>query len=155
MGYYISTEGSDFFLSEEHKQKAYEALCLLNTTHHHLKRGGGIMENGTHAKWFSWLDADYPNEYSTLEALLEALGFDVQTQDGHIVGLSYDNKKGQEDLFLWALSPWVRDGSYIDWLGEDGSRWRYEFVNMTMFEREAVVIYKPTEGEGEQPWLSR
>ena len=63
-----------------------------------------------------------------LPKVLEELGFGIDYNDeGDIIGLSYDSKTGDEDVFLDALRPVVKEGSYIVWEGEDYDRWFTRF----------------------------
>lgn len=36
----------------------------------------------------------------------------------------YDSKTGQEDLFVAAAAQFVKPGSFLQWKGEEGERWR-------------------------------
>lgn len=141
MGYYISTVEVDFFLSKVNFDDAYKAMCALNDRDD-LKRGGSFgggddarsnrpagLNYHPH-KWFSWLDANYPDKCKTAPEILQQLGFELSYDaDGNIVYLSYDNKAGQEDLFLEAIAPFVKRNSYIIWRGEDGEHWKQIFVD--------------------------
>jgi len=139
MGYYIRTEASHFFIKKEHFQSCYKAMCKLND-YDSLKRGGGwggevskedprpAGLNYHPARWFSWLDANYPETISTCDQLLMELGFNTEyDSDGNLIGVSYDDKKGQEDIFFAAIAPWVQDDSWIEWRGEGGDMFRWMF----------------------------
>jgi hypothetical protein len=52
--------------------------------------------------------------------------------DGSLSLVHYDSKVGQEDLFLEAIAPFATPGSYIEWKGEDGFRWRDEVDGGTL-----------------------
>lgn len=154
MGYYIHTTDGDFFLAKENFAAAYKAMCDLNQ-HDELKGGGsyGGEISGRDprpagmsyhpAKWFSWMDADYPSKCTTVHDILRELGFDIdEDDDGNIVGLSYSSKIGDEKLFLDAIAGLVRAGSYIDWQGEEGEHFRYEFDGSTgLIERYGRVVF--------------
>lgn len=154
MGYYIHTTDSDFYVAKSKQRPAYVALCALNDRDD-LKRGGSWGGDGVNAdsprpagmdhhpaKWFSWMAADYPSKCNTLGEVLAELGFDVDYDpDDNIVGLSYSSKIGQEALFLETMAPFVRDGSYINWQGEDGEHFRYEFSNGSMRQMEGRVVW--------------
>lgn len=45
MGYYVRIVESTAFIPNENLEKAYEIMCSLNATHHHLKRGGSFGNN--------------------------------------------------------------------------------------------------------------
>jgi hypothetical protein len=142
MGYYVQTlsHSTKFFMDKKHFQDAYKAMCALNDNDA-VKRGGSFGGEGIDSKsprpdgmdyhparWFSWMQADYPKHYSTAPEILEALGFILSYDaDGNINSLSYDDKTGQEELFLNAIAPYVRNGSEIVWQGEDGAIYTFSF----------------------------
>jgi hypothetical protein len=41
--------------------------------------------------------------------------------------MGYDNKTGCEDIFVWAIADLFNSNSYIEWRGEEGEQWRWEF----------------------------
>ena len=146
MGYVVSLENADFSIPKEHWDAAFEAVCELNE-HDELKSGGGQGE-----KWFSWMLPDYPRvareEYLTrkrphpLMVVFEELGFDWLVEDERGFCLTYyDNKSGDEDEFLLAVAPFVRPGSVLDWLGEDGAMWRQEFDGKTITTKTGRVVF--------------
>lgn len=139
MGYYIDLEESHFFLPAENYDKAYEAMCLLNTTHDHLKNGGEWSGGEQTAKWFSWMPANYPEVCPDAIAVLEQLGFEVICDEAGIVNLHYSSKAGQEELFLEAIAPYVEPGSYLIWRGEDGDRYGHKFADGQMTTHNVIM----------------
>jgi hypothetical protein len=154
MGYYVHTTSCSVFLQKELVDDAYRALCELNQ-HDDLKNGGSY--NGDElsacdsrpdgmtyhpARWFSWMDADYPSKCTTLEEVLQEVGFDPYFDySGSLEALSYDSKTGCEEIFLKALAPFMRNGSYINWRGEEGELYRYEFQEGQMRQLTGNVTY--------------
>lgn len=69
MGYYVRTTYSSAFIPKENLDKAYEAMCALNTTHDHEKRGGSWSAGEQQKKWFSWMDENYPETCEDAAAL--------------------------------------------------------------------------------------
>lgn len=140
MGYYVSTSATHFHLDKEHFPAAYQALCAINDPkYNHLKSGGSSGPNGQTAWWYSWMTEDYPATTETVTDILDLLGFEISYDDGNIVGLDYDNKTGNEDIFFMALAPYVKDGSYIIWKGEDGRMWGWEFTDGHMWIRDVEL----------------
>jgi hypothetical protein len=148
MGYFVRTLQSDFRIKEENFEKAYDALVALNDNDE-IKSGGSYGGDGisadsprpagkTHhpARWFSWMDANYPEKYEDLPSILEALGFELLIEKGvGIRAIFYDSKIGDEVHFLRALAPFVEDNSYLLWSGEDGATWGQVFVGGKMREK--------------------
>lgn len=156
MGYYVYGFGN---ITIEHNKvdDAYKAMCDLNQRDG-LKRGGSWGGSGTTsdserpeglsyhpAKWFSWMDADYPSKCKNMVEILTALGFEVvvtETTNYHTsYNLNYDSKMGQEELFLEAIAPYVKEG-YVEWKGEDDTFWKNEFVNGKFIHRDGYIVYK-------------
>lgn len=137
MGYYVNTTGNDFIIPKENFEAAYKAMCDINQ-YDELKRGGGGGE-----KWFSWMRPNYPEVCKTIFDILDELGFDYWTDDttGDITGVSYDNKMGNEDIFFCAIAPFVKEGSYINWNGEDHEQWQWLFTKGRMYFVPAVLTY--------------
>ena len=115
-------------LPHKHANLAYWRMCDLNKNDD-LKRGG----SSTGEKWFSWMDANYPETCKTALDVLVELGFDVEEGDEGLVIYAYDNKSGQEELFLEAISDLLRtvdnknsslNKPFIVWRGEDDMVWK-------------------------------
>lgn len=145
MGYYVRSYESDnnFKVRKENFDAAYKAMVALND-HDDLKRGGSFGPEGARNKWFSWMDPNYPDSCQDFGAILQALGFIAIYDETGLVGIDYDNKMGQEDLFLKAIAPYVEDGSHILWRGEEGAVWVQIFKNGTIetheFDLEAIIF---------------
>lgn len=154
MGYYVRGHGQITIKSSSVEQ-AYQALCDLNN-HDEMKRGGsyGGLNDGSKprpdgltyhpGRWFSWMDANYPETCPDLWAVLSQVGFEMGlNENGELIeiSLNYDEKSGQEDLFLEALAPFCVSGS-IEWSGEDGEGWLNEFTDGTMTTKTARIVYE-------------
>lgn len=133
MGYYVEIIHSDFSIPAENIDEAYNRLISLNDRDD-LKRGGSYGgENDSRSprpvgydyhpgKWFSWMDANYPARCRSLRDIFIELGFDVdESIDGDLLITGYDNKTGQEDIFLDEIID-LTIGT-ISWRGEDGQTW--------------------------------
>ena len=92
------------------------------------------------AKWFSWMPANYPAVCKDFLSILKELGFEYDLDDSGNLGLvHYDNKTGAEGHFFEAIAPFVQDGSFIEWRGEDGGEYRWLFTNGTCSEQTVVT----------------
>ena len=131
MGYYVRsfTDENNFKVRKENFDNAYKAMVALNENDD-LKRGGSYGPNGMTEKWFSWMDPNYPDSCPDFQSVMGALGFVTEYDaNGDLVKLEYDNKMGQEDVFLQAIAPYVESGSHMVWHGEDGMVWVQIFKN--------------------------
>lgn len=168
MGYYVNIEScdspNDLLIKKENFIPAYENLCWLNTNPEFdvMKSGGSWSGKDDDArysrpegldyhpnKWFSWMPADYHLKFKTLQEILSSIGFDIHEDKKGINALWYNNKTGNEDIFLCALAPFIEDGSEIVWVGEDNTRWKHSFKHGKMFHHESKILYKK-----EGKWIS-
>jgi hypothetical protein len=150
MGYNVQIISADAVIYRGDESKCLEALADLQERTY-------LYGAGDH---FSWMPTDFIEECGDLETILEYLGFEEVTEDPRWFKLeSYDNKRGQEHLFLTWLAPWIRRGGYgaddqqkdwaetpwIEWLGEDGARYRWEFPagEPRMVNMEAHTTWSP------------
>ena len=157
MGYYVRGDG-EFTIKTSNIANAYQALCDLNQRDD-LKRGGrhgGENDctkprpsgmNHHPGRWFSWMDADYPDKLATLDEILSAIGFDFRTEtEGdltHFRNVWYDNKMGQEEEFFTALAPFVTSGE-IRWTGEENNHWAWRFEGGTLRWLDGEITYTYT-----------
>lgn len=160
MGYYVRIDEHDFTIMKKDFEKAYEACIALNDRDD-LKSGGGgtfTLPNGKKMKygdprpkgmsyhpmkWFSWMEANYPETCKTLDDVLTALGFEISYDSkGNIDGLEYDSKIGDEEHFLAAIAPFVKKGSYLNWVGEDNVFWQNNFDGKKMTTKQGRIVYE-------------
>ena len=168
MGYYVNIVESDVFIAKEDFENCYKAMCELND-HDEWKLGGGYnMDynekrisstaprpeglNYHPAKWYSWMSPNYPELITNFQDLMAEIGFDVKyDDDGNVIRIWYDNKKGAEEVFLFAIAKWIKDGSYIIWTGEDNAYWKHSFSTGIMYEVEGEVTYSYNHAKIYQP----
>lgn len=157
MGYYVTSGNCEFTIKSENLPRAYELLCELNA-HDELKTGGHWPENiekpaesKSVAKnpnvWFAWTPWNYDEICKSAVEILEEVGFTVtKDEQGSIVFLSYDKKRGCEQEFMSALAPVVEDGSFIEWQGEETyDFYRYLFKNGKMYIQQPIVSWPEVE----------
>lgn len=151
MGYRVETIDVDFSIKKENLEKAYEALCELNK-HDNLKYGRtGLTSKPEHSTsaaenpgvCFSWMEWNYDEIFNTAQEIFEELGFDTAfNADGDLEVHHYNSKTGSEEDFLRAVAPFAKDGSYIEWRGEDGYMWRNFFESGVMTTQHAEIVWK-------------
>lgn len=147
MGYYATLDYSSVKIPLSAEKDALEAVYRLDKAAHHLKQGGSYGGGKPETKWFSWMPEDL-RTLTTLEDLLQTLGFRTHESDGAIHVDGYDSKVGQEDLFFFALAPFIKSNHNEDflslppsmeWTGEDGSKWKWTFEDGNMIVWEANI----------------
>lgn len=138
MGYYVRIVRSDAVIPKANLTRAYEKMCALNVTHDAQKRGGSYSGGKKTESWFSWMDANYPETCKDAKAVLEQLGFDCEyNAQGDLLIQGYDNKMGQEDLFLKAIENEAT--GQIRWVGEEDDVYYTNFKGDTVIDAEPVV----------------
>ena len=155
MGYYVDTTAANIFISKDKFEDCYNAMCKLNERDD-LKSGGswgaGISAdepkpegiNYHPGRWFSWMDANYPDKCKSMEDILHELGFENISYDkeGNLIDLCYSNKIGSEEHFFQSIAPFIKEGSYINWSGEDNELWQWYFDGKNMHTRYATISYE-------------
>jgi len=135
MGYYIDLTDAEWEISES--PEALATIREMPVKYHAIKRGGS--SNGE--KWFSWMNDTEIETTDTVENVFNQLGFETNKVDGGFQLTGYNSKTGQEDLFLAVMAPFTKDGSYIEWRGEDGALWKFEIRNGRMFRTESEIVW--------------
>eukprot|EP00744_Colponema_vietnamica_P031518 GILI01050149.1.p1 GENE.GILI01050149.1~~GILI01050149.1.p1 ORF type:complete len:164 (+),score=13.82 GILI01050149.1:88-579(+) len=139
MGYFVKLVQSTFRIPKT--QEALNALKEINQKWHSLKRGGSSSGD----KWFSWMPADYDRTVRSVKAVFDLLGFETAETEDSVLLVDYDNKRGQEDLFLAAIASLVAEGSFVDWRGEDDEEFRHLVKNGKLW------MQTKANGEWEEP----
>ena len=159
MGYYVDIEDISWEMSMVHEEKAFKALCALNHDPDIDKRGRSFSNGEPDKRWFSWMPEDYDKTTKSVYDILNMLGFEVEIlpvieeevgelepwEKGYspqtLYIYSYSSKIGQENLFLQALAPFVKEGSYIVWRGEHGERWKDAYEDGKMITYSARTVW--------------
>lgn len=117
-------------------RKKYHDECLrvmkdsaCNTS----EMGGG---SSTGECWYCWVDMTKLAQSEDLKEAFRAWRWIVDvTKNGDIDGIEFNGEKLGDDEFLFStIAPYVEDGSYIQMRGEDGSRWRWYWINGNLLE---------------------
>lgn len=121
MGLDVRITEVDFLIPQDNLDEALSIWKSMNThpAYAKLKRSGRRMPGGLWSN-FSWLDEDYDQFVESAEDMLDDLGFYVQSGEYGVRITGYDNKQGQEELFLRAIEHLVAPNSYIEWWANDG-----------------------------------
>jgi hypothetical protein len=154
MGYYVQVTNADVFMSKDNFDKAYQAAIALNQQDD-LKSGGGWTDELKSSdprpegfdyhpsRWFSWVDADYHITCKTLDDVLKEFRFETMyDNDGNLINLHFDCKVGDEVFLLTAIAPYFKDGSSLEWRGEEGETWKYIFENGKIREQQGVIVWE-------------
>lgn len=140
MGYYLNTDGSDFRIPQDRQDAALAALKAAHTDEHYPSDDRRM-----------YLDDD-ERASRTLALFFTAWGFDevtVDDADGAIVGVDYwEDRQEYRTGALWRiLAPFIDDGGWIDYRGEDDEHWRYRFQGGECAEIAGRVVYEAPSAE--------
>lgn len=128
MGYYINMIDNQFKIKKENFEMALDGL-----------KNAFVPENmncydyinGQTYPHFSWVDTHSVLKSRSLGEALKKIRYEPEYNDaGDICNVDFTGQKyGSENVFFAALAPYVEDGSYIAFEGEDGDTWKWQFSN--------------------------
>jgi hypothetical protein len=129
MGYFVRIEAGEWAIKET--PEALAAVRDMPRKYKAIQRGG----SSSGEKWFSWVNDSEIESAESVQDVFILLGFETRKKDGSDVFelIGYDNKNGQEDLFLAVMAPWTVDGSWLHWVGEDRAHWKHAISNGRMY----------------------
>jgi hypothetical protein len=124
----MSQEESYFLIPKENKPKALEAIKALGKT----------------GKDFSWVYTEKFVDSKTLEEALTEWRWDSELDnDSNIIDIQFSGEKLGDDLLLFeTIAPFVKSQSYITMRGEDGTLWRWWFINGSVKEVTAKIVWE-------------
>lgn len=139
MGYYVRIKSSSVEIPRFVQDQVITIWRNINKPEfNHLKRGGSYSNGRQNEWWYSWMDTDYHKNVNDCTDVLEMLGFDYSITDTGAVSVDYyDNKTGQEDLFFVAIAHLIT--GKIEWVGEDGECFAWEFKDGKMLYANKAV----------------
>lgn len=115
MGYCVTVDADNF--SFKHSKKKEIMRSIKNAI-----RNKEIIEE-------RWVDFDKVLKQSTLEGVLDELRFELSfDNETETYKIEFWGEKfgGYEESLFKTIAPYVNNG-YIEYIGEDGEKWRYIF----------------------------
>jgi len=119
MGLYISQADSKFFICHENIPLVIDAIKdLINKPE--LMHGGQYINGKKTNSWFSFVDMNYIKSNSIKE-IFDSWGFEIQQDvNENICKIQFmADKAGQEDILFKAIAPFVKNGSFIEFINEN------------------------------------
>lgn len=141
MGYSAEIVIADAILPTENQPEAYRRLCDLNKQDD-PKAGGSWQGDRQVGRWFRWMPSNYDETCLNTKAILEMVGFETQNLHEGLKVAHYNQKTGDEDLFIATIADLFLPKSWIEWRGEDGAMYRWDFgggETMTVSRPMAIV----------------
>lgn len=128
MGYCVSVDSDNFSFKKKNGNK------ILNEVKNGI-RNKEITED-------RWISHSSILNSKTVEELFEELRFDIKVEDG-IYSIDFYGEKfgGYEKSVFDVIAKYVEDG-YLEYIGEDGEKWRYIFKNGECKETYPKVVWE-------------
>lgn len=92
-------------------------------------------------KWYSWTDTEVCRNATDINTIITQF-FDGNTINAGEWWPEFDSKKGDEDILMRTLAPFIAEDSYMEWRGEDGYLYRWEFDGDRMVEVTGTVVWE-------------
>ena len=134
MGYCMTQRDSNFAIKAEDKEKALEAIKEL--------AGKETIHDGS-GKHFSWVETERFVNASTLKEAMDEWRWEIgEDEEGNVLDIYFSGEKlGNDEILFNAIAPYVKEGSYIEMSGEDGSLWRWSFDGKSCVEKGAQISW--------------
>ena len=148
MGYCI-TVIANIVIKKDCIAEALEAINALHEPSLMEKQAGGGCSDGR--KWYSWVNNPPEGGFTDIVEAIDAWRYDAEPinnpygyqEVGDISIEHFNGEKWGDDEYLWkAIAPFVRNGSDVSYVGEDGEQWRFEFEDGKVKERTARVVWE-------------
>ena len=134
MSYYFRISDQDFCIEAEKIEAAHNALFNLVREDPKTYTGQPYTENRIGAALKQWK--------KSFERLVFDLGYSLTDNgDGNVDGiyLEHDKFHDGDEMFFAAIAPFVKEGSFVQFTGEDDCMWRYAFKNGKCIEQYPIV----------------
>lgn len=128
MGYSMHMAEAVFDLDLSHERDMVLAVRALADQHDRI----------------AWVEHDELREVTTIREAFQAFGWRIKvTLDREVKGVAFEAEKlGDDALLFEAIAPYVKAGSYIEMVGEDGDRWRWVFDGQDVRQVNPKVVWE-------------
>jgi len=139
MGYSIQLQEAAFRIEAEDTRDALATIKDLMTDLS-AERGGYRSQGDDH---FAYMNGVDPEEWDYLKEAMRDWRFPVELDDDlNVVDIRFVGENvGDEKQMFESIASFVQDGSYIEFVGADGERFRYVFKEDTMEQQNAEVSF--------------
>ena len=136
MGYEIKTTDCNVEITKENFKLALELINSL-----------GVVD------WAVYVDTKGLSDANALVTEFQAIRYsmsishDQKGKPSRVILEYFTGEYLGEEAKIWStLSPAVTPGGFINWVGEEGTAWRYEFDGEKMLEKSGVTIWEGDDG---------
>ena len=143
MGYCINQRNCEFFIKKEDFGKVLQAI--RDTVNLEDRMSGRTWQEGkTIEKYFSWTETKKIKNAKNIFKAFSSWNWNVDVdEDGNINYIHFLGEKiGDDEVLFEQIAPWVKHGSWIEMIGEDGEVWRWIFENGKMKESIAELVFR-------------
>lgn len=144
MGYCMTQMDCNFFVEAKNISAMTDAIKdLADAKHSNEHKGGSWRDGEKKASWYSWVDMSF-SQLTDIKSMFKCWRWEIDYDDaGDISQIQFAGEKlGQDDVLFNAIAPFVKNNSFIEMEGEDGTRWRWVFKNGKCIEKQAKVSWK-------------
>lgn len=146
MGYYVELTDVNFRIKKENNTDKDIVAKIKEQLLNDMKvvGSGGTYETGKEPIInYAWVDTEEIIRAKSIADLLNAFGYNPECDDENIISLWHGNEKiGNEKHLFKVISPYIEDGSYLSYCGEDMSLWQWSFDKGIMIEKTGKVVYE-------------
>lgn len=134
MGYHFDSVENKFFIANDQVEHAFNALKLFAKEH---------TREVNNMRWISSRDILEADDF---EECMNNLRWEIEKDENdNINNINFVGENLGDDLEIFnIISPYVKYGSYIECVDEDGDKWRYLFEHGVCRE-----VYPKITWEGE------
>jgi hypothetical protein len=147
MGYYVSVTGSHVVIRKANLHSAIDCLRKMIDAAQDRGSGGTYVKGKLSKREYSWVSSERVLkmcEKNDLVGIMDEWGYEfTEGVDSYIMDYRSRDKLGDDDQLWLALSPAIENGCYMNWRGEEGEHWRYEFSDGSVQEMAGEIVWKP------------
>jgi len=135
MGYFVTQSKTHFNVSAANIPAMIQAIRTL--AHNTDDMSGARYNNGVKtSSHYSWVNMSFADLDSVKDIFnCWRWSVEIDEQSGDITDICFEKEKLGDDFILFkAIAPYVKDGSYIEMIGEDNELWRWSFKDGTCRE---------------------
>ena len=141
MGYEVFTRELHVTIPAGNVESAFDTIMALNDQD---EKKGGLTSTGgvVTSRHFAFCPSVFHG--NDLVELFAEIRWKAHFDEfGNVVLDEFTGENlGDDEVFFTALAPFIANQSVIEWLGQDGDRWRWEFQDGKMLELISVPIWQ-------------
>jgi hypothetical protein len=145
VGYFVDVADVSIRIAPENCEKAVSLFVALMEKASDVGSGGSWREGKVVERFYSWVTTSHvleslKNPEQSLPANIAdafshwGYAFSADVKDGVVFQYRERDKWGDDESLWEALAPCFDSGSFIEFRGEEGALWKYEFNGNSLRE---------------------